>query len=42
MKYLSKFETEADYTAEKSTLDLPHVSLIAATMEVKYDPYVAA
>lgn len=42
MKYLSVFETEADYTAAKSSLSLPHVSLIAATMGVMFDPYVAA
>lgn len=41
MKYLSVFETEAAYLAKKDNLDLPHVSLIAATMEIKYDPVAA-
>ena len=41
MKYLSKFETRADYDAAKSNLDLPHVSLISATMGIMFDPYVA-
>ena len=38
MKYLSKFETVAEYDAAKNSLDLPHVSLISATMGVMYDP----
>ena len=45
MKYLSVFTTLGDYTAAKNSqanpFDLPHVSLISATMEVKYDPWVA-
>ena len=45
MKYLSVFATLGDYTAAKNSqanpFDLPHVSLISATMEVKYDPWVA-
>lgn len=38
MKYLSVFETEEAYNTAKSNLDLPHVSLISATMGVKFDP----
>lgn len=41
MKYLSIFANEAAYDAAKlEGLDLPHVSLVEATMEVKFDPYV--
>ena len=41
MKYLSIFASNAAYDAAKSEgLDLPHVSLIADTMDVMFDPYV--
>lgn len=37
-KYLRKFDNEAAYSA--ATIYTPSVSLIADTMEVKFDPYV--
>jgi hypothetical protein len=42
-EYLSIYETEAAYTTAKAgeSFDLPHVSLVTATMDVKFDPYVA-
>ena len=40
MKHLLKFDTQADYDAAESSLDLPNVSLIAATNDVVYKPYV--
>ena len=40
MKYLTKFETTAAYTAAKNTLDLPNVSYIVQTNDVEYNPYV--
>lgn len=40
MKYLSIFENETAYNNAKAGLKLPHVSLITATNDVKYDPVV--
>ena len=37
-KYLKKFETEAQYTAAKSGLILPNVSLITENNKVEYNP----
>ena len=39
-KYISKYDTELDYLADKENLILPHVSLIESTMEIKYDSIV--
>ena len=38
MKYLTKFETQAAYTAAESSLALPNVSLITETNGVAYKP----
>ena len=40
MKYLKKFETESAYQSAKSSLDKPCVSLVSATMDLHYDPYI--
>ena len=40
MKYLKKFETQADYNAAKDSLILPNVSLISETHDVEYNPIV--
>jgi hypothetical protein len=40
MKYLKKFETQADYEAAQSGLILPNVSLITETNGVAYSPYI--
>ena len=39
-KFLTLFDTQAAYEAAESNLDLPNVSLIAATNAVAYKPYV--
>ena len=39
-KFLTLFDTQAAYDAAESSLDLPNVSLIAATNAVIYKPYV--
>ena len=40
MKYLNKFSTISQYnTAKQEEFELPHVSLIDETKEIKYDPY---
>ena len=39
-KFLTLFDTQAAYDAAESSLDLPNVSLIAATNDVVYKPYV--
>ena len=39
MKYLKKFETEAQYTAAESGLILPNVSLVTENNTLHYNPY---
>lgn len=39
-KFLTLFDTQADYDAAESTLDLPNVSLVAESNTLFYKPYV--
>ena len=39
-KYISNFETTAEFEAVELNLDRPHVSLTKDNMEVHYNPYV--
>lgn len=41
MKYITLFNTTADFEAAQSTLDKPNVSLVEATQNISYLPYVA-
>ena len=40
MKYITLFDTVADFEAAQATLDLPNVSLIEENMSMSYNPYV--
>lgn len=41
MKYITLFDTTAEFEAAQSTLDKPNVSLVEATQNISYLPYVA-
>ena len=40
-KFITKFDTTAEYNSAKSNFDLPHVSLTKDNMIVHYHPLVA-
>ena len=41
MKYITLFDTVADFEAAQAALDKPNVSLVEATQNISYLPYVA-
>ena len=41
MKYITLFDTTAEFEAAQSTLDKPNVSLVEDTQNISYLPYVA-